>query len=198
MATILIFAIFAYLLGSVSSAIVVSKLLQLPDPRVEGSGNPGTTNVLRLSGKLPAALTLFGDLAKGTIPVLIARMISDDLLVISAAALMSFLGHLYPIYFKFKGGKGVATALGAYLGLGMPVFVGVGGVWLVVALIWRYASLSAIVAMLLAPVFAWYFYQNSWLTATCILIFLFIVIRHRTNIQRLMAGEESKIRLNIG
>ena len=119
--TILIFAIFAYLLGSVSSAIVVSKLLQLPDPRVEGSGNPGATNVLRLSGKLPAALTLFGDLAKGTIPVLIARMITDDLLVISAAALMSFLGHLYPIYFKFKGGKGVATALGAYLGLGIPV-----------------------------------------------------------------------------
>ncbi len=194
--TILLFAISAYLLGSVSSAIVVSKLFQLPDPRVEGSGNPGATNVLRLSGKLPAALTLLGDVAKGTVPVLIAWMVTNDPVVMSTAALLAFLGHLYPIFFKFQGGKGVATALGAYLGLGLPVFFGVASLWLVVALISRYASLSSLLAMLSAPAFAWYFYQNVWVTAACGVIFLFVAIRHRTNIQRLLAGQESKIRFN--
>lgn len=191
--TTLLTAIVAYLLGSISSAILVSKILRLPDPRVEGSGNPGATNVLRLGGKFPAALTLAGDIGKGTIPVVGARILTDDTTAMAVAALMAFLGHLYPVYFKFRGGKGVATAMGAYLGLSVPVFLGVGGVWLILALIFRYSSLASMSSMLSAPVFAWYFFNDIWISAATAVIFLFVVIKHRSNIQRLLAGNESKI-----
>ncbi len=194
-ATLLLTAIFAYLLGSVSSAILVSKLFRLPDPRTEGSGNPGATNVLRLSGKVPGVVTLIGDVAKGTIPVIAAKLLTDDPAAMGAAALMAFLGHLYPLYFKFQGGKGVATALGAYLGLSLPLFLSVGGTWLAIAAIFRYSSLSSLTSMLLAPAFAWYIFDNIWVTSATCIIFVFVVIRHRTNIQRLLAKEESKIRL---
>lgn len=195
-ATLLVTAIFAYLLGSVSSAILISKILRLPDPRVEGSGNPGATNVLRLSGKFPAALTLLGDVAKGTVPVLVARLLTDgDTLSMSVAALMAFLGHLYPLYFRFQGGKGVATALGAYLGLSLHLFVGVGVTWIAMAFIFRYSSLSSLSAMLSAPIVGWLLFEDIWVSAAACIIFLFVVIRHRTNIQRLLAGQESKIRL---
>lgn len=193
--SILLTAIVAYLLGSISSAILISQVLGLPDPRVEGSLNPGATNVLRLSGKFPAALTLAGDICKGTIPVLGAGLLTDESAAMAVAALMAFLGHLYPIYYGFRGGKGVATALGAYLGLGVPFFAGVGGVWLVMALIFRYASLSSMTAMLSAPAVAWYFFQDVWITAAVSVIFVFVVIKHKTNIQRLLAGDESRISL---
>ena len=117
---ILLSAIISYLVGSVSSAILVSKLLRLQDPRDAGSGNPGATNVLRLSGKIPAALTLLGDVAKGTLPVVVASAITQDSVSVAVAALAAFLGHLYPVYFQFAGGKGVATAIGVYLGLSLP------------------------------------------------------------------------------
>lgn len=185
----------AYLVGSISSAIVVSKLLRLPDPRTSGSKNPGTTNVLRLSGKGAAALTLFGDIAKGTIPVVAAHLILHDPAAVATALLGTFLGHLYPLYFGFKGGKGVATAIGAYLGLGIPVAIGVGGVWLVVAAISRYSSLSSMLSMLSAPVIVWFYIGDPLITAAAAVIFVFVAVRHRTNIQRLLAGEESKIRL---
>ncbi len=194
-ATLILTAIFAYLLGSVSSAILISKIFRLPDPRVAGSGNPGATNVLRLSGKFPAALTLLGDVAKGTLPVLAAKFLTDDTLAMSIAALMAFLGHLYPLYFGFQGGKGVATALGAYLGLSLPLFIGIGGTWIVIALVSRYSSLSSLSAMLSAVFFGWYFFEDAWVTAAALIIFLFVVVRHRTNIQRLLAGQESKIQL---
>lgn len=185
----------AYLVGSISSAIVVSKLLRLPDPRTSGSKNPGATNVLRLSGKGAAALTLFGDIAKGTLPVVAAQFILHDPAAVAAALLGSFLGHLYPLYFGFKGGKGVATAIGAYLGLGIPVIIGVGGVWLVVAAISRYSSLSSMLSMLSAPVIVWFYIGDPLITAAAAVLFVFVVVRHRTNIQRLLAGEESKIKL---
>ena len=193
--SILLTAIVSYLLGSISSAILVSKVLGLPDPRVEGSRNPGATNVLRLSGKIPAALTLAGDVGKGTIPVLGAGILTDDTTAMAVAALAAFLGHLYPIYFKFRGGKGVATALGAYLGLSVPVFIGVGTVWLVLAIVFRYASLASIVAMLSAPAFAWYFFSDLWISTAAAVIFAFVVVKHRTNIQRLLAGNENRIDL---
>ena len=186
----------AYLIGSISSAIVVSKLLGLPDPRTSGSKNPGATNVLRLSGKGAAALTLFGDIAKGTIPVLAASLVLQDPASVAAALLGAFLGHLYPVYFGFAGGKGVATAIGAYLGLGLPVVIGVGGVWLVVAAISRYSSVSSMLAMLSAPIFIWYFIGDILITGAATVVFIFVVFRHRTNIQRLLAGEESKIKLS--
>ncbi len=186
----------AYLVGSISSAIVVSKLLRLPDPRTSGSKNPGATNVLRLSGKGAAALTLFGDIAKGTLPVVAAHIILHDPAAVAAALLGAFLGHLYPLYFGFKGGKGVATAIGAYLGLGIPIIIGVGGVWLVVAAISRYSSLSSMLAMLSAPVIVWFYIGDPLVTAAAVVIFVFVVVRHRTNIHRLFAGEENKIKLS--
>ncbi len=193
---ILLSAIIAYLIGSVSSAILVSKLLRLQDPRDAGSGNPGATNVLRLSGKIPAVLTLLGDIAKGTLPVVAASAITQDPVSVAIAALAAFLGHLYPVYFRFAGGKGVATAIGAYLGLSLPVCLGVVGVWLTIALISRYSSLSSILAMLSAPFFIWYFGYNEWVIGTAVVIFVFIVSRHIANIKRLLAGEESRINLS--
>ena len=190
---ILLSATIAYLVGSVSSAILVSKLLRLQDPRDAGSGNPGTTNVLRLSGKIPAALTLLGDVAKGTLPVVAANAITQDPVSVAIAALAAFLGHLYPVYFRFAGGKGVATAIGVYLGLSLPVCLGVVGVWLTIALISRYSSLSSILAMLSAPFFVWYFGYDEWIIGTAAVIFVFIVSRHIANIKRLLAGEESRI-----
>ncbi len=190
---ILLSATIAYLVGSVSSAIVVSKLLRLQDPRDAGSGNPGTTNVLRLSGKIPAALTLLGDVAKGTLPVVAANAITQDPVSVAIAALAAFLGHLYPVYFRFAGGKGVATAIGAYLGLSLPVCLGVVGVWLTIALISRYSSLSSILAMLSAPLLVWYFGYDEWIIGTAAVIFVFIVFRHIANIKRLLAGEEGRI-----
>ena len=193
---ILLSAIIAYLIGSVSSAILVSKLLRLQDPRDAGSGNPGATNVLRLSGKIPAVLTLLGDVAKGTLPVVAASVITQDPVSVAIAALAAFLGHLYPVYFRFAGGKGVATAIGAYLGLSLPVCLGVVGVWLTIALISRYSSLSSILAMLSAPFFIWYFGYDEWVIGTAVVIFVFIVSRHIANIKRLLAGEESRINLS--
>ena len=193
---ILLSATIAYLVGSVSSAILVSKLLRLQDPRDAGSGNPGATNVLRLSGKIPAALTLLGDVAKGTLPVVAASAITQDPVSVAMAALGAFLGHLYPVYFRFAGGKGVATAIGAYLGLSLPVCLGVVGVWLTIALISRYSSLSSILAMLSAPFFIWYFGYDEWIIGTAVVIFAFIVSRHIANIKRLFAGEESRINLS--
>ena len=193
---ILLSATIAYLVGSVSSAILVSKLLRLQDPRDAGSGNPGATNVLRLSGKIPAALTLLGDVAKGTLPVVAASVITQDPVSVAMAALGAFLGHLYPVYFRFAGGKGVATAIGVYLGLSLPVCLGVVGVWLTIALISRYSSLSSILAMLSAPFFVWYFGYDEWIIGTAVVIFVFIVSRHIANIKRLLAGEESRINLS--
>ena len=193
---ILLSATIAYLVGSVSSAILVSKLFRLQDPRDAGSGNPGATNVLRLSGKIPAALTLLGDVAKGTLPVVAASAITQDPVSVAMAALGAFLGHLYPVYFRFAGGKGVATAIGAYLGLSLPVCLGVVGVWLTIALISRYSSLSSILAMLSAPFFIWYFGYDEWIIGTAVVIFVFIVSRHIANIKRLLAGEESRINLS--
>ena len=193
---ILLSATIAYLVGSVSSAILVSKLLRLQDPRDAGSGNPGATNVLRLSGKIPAALTLLGDVAKGTLPVVAASAITQDPVSVAMAALGAFLGHLYPVYFRFAGGKGVATAIGAYLGLSLPVCLGVVGVWLTIALISRYSSLSSILAILSAPFFIWYFGYDEWIIGTAVVIFAFIVSRHIANIKRLFAGEESRINLS--
>lgn len=188
-------AIFAYLLGSVPGAILVSKVLGLTDPRSSGSGNPGATNVLRLSGKFAAFLVLFIDIIKGTIPVLVAAALTDEPLPIAAAALCAFLGHLFPVYIKFRGGKGVATAIGVYFALGFPIFFGVGIIWLLTALLSRYASLSSILAMLSAPILAWFFQYDPWIIGAAFIIYCFVVYRHLDNIRRLVSGKESKIKL---
>ncbi|HEY5789789.1 MAG TPA: glycerol-3-phosphate 1-O-acyltransferase PlsY, partial [Gammaproteobacteria bacterium] len=143
----------AYLLGSLSSAVIVCRLAGLPDPRSGGSGNPGATNVLRLGGKRLAAVTLLGDLLKGLLPVLAARLLGVEPALLGVIALAAFLGHLYPLFFGFRGGKGVATALGVLLGLDWVVGLATLLTWLAVALLSRYSSLSSLVATALAP--AW-------------------------------------------
>ncbi|HYQ71317.1 MAG TPA: glycerol-3-phosphate 1-O-acyltransferase PlsY, partial [Gammaproteobacteria bacterium] len=140
-----------YLFGSISTAILVCRLMGLPDPRTTGSRNPGTTNVARIGGKKAAALTLAGDLLKGLIPVLIAHALQANATVLAGTALAAFLGHLYPVFFGFQGGKGVATALGVIYGLYWPVGLLTSAVWLVMALVFRYSSLAALTAMLVMP-----------------------------------------------
>ena len=149
----------AYLLGSVSSAILSSRLLGLPDPRTEGARNPGATNVLRLGSKPGAVLTLAGDIAKGVVPVVAARWILDEPVLLTLAALGAFLGHLFPVYFRFEGGKGVATALGVLAAIDWQLALILIATWLVVAAVFRYSSLAALVTAAAAPVYLF------WLTS---------------------------------
>lgn len=189
----LIFTIAGYLLGSVSSAVVVSRLMNLPDPRSEGSGNPGATNVLRLGNKAAAGLTLAGDILKGALPVLVARWLVDDSLTVALAGAGAFFGHLFPLFFGFKGGKGVATALGVFAAVSLSVAGGLALTWLVVALVFRYSSLAALVSAVSAPAWAWWILSDPVYTGLAALLALMLILRHRANIGRLLAGTESKI-----
>ena len=181
----------AYLTGSVSSAIIVCRLMGLADPRANGSGNPGATNVMRLGGKKAAAITLFGDALKGLLPVLLAKALSVESLVLSLVVFAAFLGHLYPVFFGFKGGKGVATSLGVALGVSWLLGVVVLVTWLVVYKISKISSLSALVAATLTPLYVWLIESDSNLLMTFSLISLVLLWRHKSNIQRLLAGQEA-------
>lgn len=184
-----------YLIGSVSSAVIVSKVMGLEDPRSSGSGNPGATNVLRLGGKKAAAVTLIFDIFKGLVPVLIARQFTDDGWIIGLTGLAAFLGHLFPIFFGFKGGKGVATALGVLFGFSPWLGLATVIVWLLFAFASKYSSLGSLVAMGLAPILA-SFLAPGWgyLIATFVMT-MFVYIRHKENIRRLRDRTESKINL---
>lgn len=182
----------AYLLGSVSSAIIVCRLSGLPDPRSEGSKNPGATNVLRLGGKKLAAITLLGDVLKGFIAVKLTMWISPSPAIVAPVILAVFLGHLYPVFFNFEGGKGVATAFGAILGLSWTAGFLLLVIWIGMAYLFRYSSLAAIVSALLAPVFVAQFL--NWHYAIPVFIMsLLLLWRHRGNIDRLRKGLEPKI-----
>jgi len=187
------FALFAYLLGSISTAIITCKLMGLPDPRSVGSNNPGATNVLRAGGKKAAAITLTGDMLKGMIPVLLAVLMSAPDEAIAAAGLAAFLGHLYPVYYAFNGGKGVATMLGVLLGTHWLVGLGTIGVWLLMAFTFRFSSLSALTAALCAPIFIWLITGSDVITTTSALMTVLLYWRHRSNINNLLAGKEGKI-----
>ena len=187
--------ILAYLLGSISSAIIISKLLSLPDPRTLGSGNPGATNILRIAGKKVAIITLLGDVLKGFIAVLIASLVFKQTgMLLAIVGLAAFIGHLYPIFFGFKGGKGVATALGVMLALSpMPLFgLSIVATWGIVALIFRYSSLAALVSVLLSPFYALFFGHREYFIPL-LLIALLLAWKHKTNIERLIQGTEPKI-----
>lgn len=190
----IIFGVIAYLMGSLSSAILICKAFKLPDPRVEGSMNPGATNVLRIGGRLPAALTLTGDILKGYIPVIAAHLFGIEGFVLSLIALIVFLGHLYPIFFRFHGGKGVATAAGAMLALAPMVGLAAIIIWLLVAVIFRYSSLAALMAVITTPVLMLFFGDSAYLLPTLV-ITVGLVWKHWGNINRLRFGEESKIKL---
>jgi acyl phosphate:glycerol-3-phosphate acyltransferase len=184
----------AYLLGSLSSAIIVCRLMGLPDPRSEGSGNPGATNVMRIGGKKAAAITFFGDFLKGFLPVLLAKFWGASPLVLSAVGLAAFLGHLYPIFFGFKGGKGVATSAGVLLGFSWWLGAAFLASWLLVYKIGKISSLSALIASTLSPVCAWFLTGDSTIVFASAVMTVFLLVRHKSNIQRLLAGEEKKPR----
>ena len=184
----------AYLLGSVSTAILTCKAMGLTDPRTVGSNNPGATNVMRIGGKKAAAITLLGDMLKGLIPVLIGHLLGFDLSWLAFIGLAAFLGHLYPLYYGFSGGKGVATAIGVYLGLNLWAGLLVCATWLFVAKILKISSLSALVATLLAPLYFYLFTQHTTLTVVMVMMTILIYWRHRSNIRNLLDGTEGKIK----
>jgi len=183
----------SYLFGSIATAVIVAKLMDIPDPRHFGSGNPGATNVLRLGGKKAAVFTLAGDMLKGVLPVACCIALNLPIIVVAAAALAAFIGHLYPVFFGFKGGKGVATAAGVLLAMAPLTGLIVITVWLVNAIITRYSSLSALLAAISAPIVAWLTGQPVEILITITLISALLIWRHQANIQRLLAGQEPKI-----
>ncbi len=187
----IIFGIVAYLIGSISSAIIISKLFGLNDPRKVGSGNPGATNVLRSGNKKAAALTLLGDVLKGFIPVIAAIYLTPSEITVALAALGAFLGHLYPIYYRFEGGKGVATAFGVFLGLNFKIFLIMGVVWLTTAKIFKMSSLASLTAAGSALLVSFFMPSIPLLGATFSIVAL-LFWKHRANIERLRAGTESK------
>lgn len=191
------FVIGAYLLGSISFAVLMSKAFGLADPRTYGSGNPGATNVLRSGKKAAAVLTLLGDAAKGWVAVFAAIKLAphdgEGLLIVALVSLAVFLGHVFPVFLKFKGGKGVATALGVLLALNGWMGLLVLGTWLLVATVFRYSSLAALVAAVAAPVYAMLFHLRPELVIATAIMAMLLIWRHKSNIQNLMTGKESRI-----
>lgn len=188
-----IYVVAAYLAGSVASAIIVCKLLGLPDPRTDGSGNPGATNVLRLGGKKAAAITLLGDILKGLLPVLVVALLGADAPTTAVVGVAAFIGHLFPVFFGFKGGKGLATAFGVVAGFSWLAVGLMAAIWLSVAAVFRLSSLAALVASITLPGVLWLTTRDLSLTAGGGLIAVLVVYRHKGNIERLLAGTEPRI-----
>ena len=193
----LILTILAYLLGSISSAIITCKLMGLQDPRTTGSRNPGATNVLRSGGKKAAIITLLGDMLKGLVPVLIAAQFDVDNLTLALVGFFAFLGHIFPLYYGFKGGKGVATYFGVILGLNWQVGLIALIIWLIVALLLKISSLSALVSMFLTPFVLWYFTHSVELTAAVVVMSIIAFWRHTSNILALISGKEEQIKSKV-
>ncbi|BDB23221.1 glycerol-3-phosphate acyltransferase [Cupriavidus sp. TA19] len=193
----LIFALAAYLIGSISFAVVVSKLMGLPDPHSYGSGNPGATNVLRTGNKKAAILTLIGDALKGWLAVWLAARFGPAYGLtetgLAMVALAVFLGHLFPVYHRFAGGKGVATAAGILLAIDPILGLGTLATWLIIAFFFRYSSLAALVAAIFAPFFYVLMNGVDAMTGAIFVISVLLIARHRQNIAKLLAGKESRI-----
>ena len=180
----------AYLIGSISSAIIICRLMGLPDPREQGSGNPGATNVMRIGGKKAAAITLLGDLLKGLIPVYAANILGAPFELIAVTGLAAFMGHLYPVFFKFEGGKGVATSIGVLLGFSWLLGFAFIGTWILIYKIGKISSLSALCASILSPVYTWFIVGDVYIVAASVIMMVLLLWRHKSNIQRLLNGEE--------
>ncbi|MEO8630387.1 MAG: glycerol-3-phosphate 1-O-acyltransferase PlsY [Betaproteobacteria bacterium] len=195
----LLCAIAAYLIGSISFAVVASRIFGLPDPRTYGSGNPGATNVLRSGRKAAAAATLIGDTAKGFAAVAIVRWLAPALelseVTVAVCAVAVFLGHLYPVFFRFKGGKGVATALGVILAFDWTLALLVLGAFIAVALLLRFISLASIAAAVVAAIASWWALPSPAYAGAICAIALLIVWRHRGNVRRLLSGSERRLTL---
>jgi len=188
---ILLMACVAYLLGSLSSAVVISRAFNLPDPRTAGSKNPGATNVYRLGGRIPALLVLVMDILKGTVPVYASYFFNIEPVWLGLIAIAACLGHIYPLYFGFKGGKAVATAFGAMLPIGLDLAGLLVLSWIVVVFLTGYSSLGALIAVSLAPLFTWLI--KPLYTLPVAMLSILIILRHKDNIVRLLNGAEGKI-----
>ncbi len=184
------FIAFTYILGSISSAIILSKIMGFPDPRSKGSLNPGATNVLRIAGKKAAAITLVGDMLKGFIPTLAAHYFFDNLLTVLFIGFAAFMGHCYPLFYQFKGGKGVATAIGATLAFNWISGLFVVSIWLIVAKGFKLSSLAALIAFIALPAFIYWQFKQTELSAVFLLLAFILSLRHKENIKRLIAGTE--------
>ena len=180
----------SYLIGSISSAIIICRLMGLPDPREQGSGNPGATNVMRIGGKKAAAITLLGDLLKGFIPVYSAGLFGVPVELLAIIGLAAFMGHLYPVFFKFKGGKGVATSIGVLLGFSWLLGLAFIGTWLFIYKVGKISSLSALCASIISPLYAWFIVGDIYMVAASFAMMIFLLWRHKSNIKRLLNGEE--------
>ena len=191
----LLIILFAYLVGSISSGIIVSRIFNLPDPRTIGSKNPGATNVMRSGNKKAAIFTLLGDLLKAILVLAIAEYLGFNDLIIVCVALAVLIGHIYPIFYKFQGGKGVATAIGILFALNFKLALIVASIWLLVFGIWRYSSLAAIVAAISAPIIAIFILRDQSLYCIAFtLITIIILFKHQANIRKLLSGTELKFK----
>lgn len=195
--TLMVLILLAYLLGSISFGVLASWIFRLPDPRMYGSKNPGATNVLRSGKKGAAALTLLGDAGKGWVAVALAQhfmpALGENDRAIAAVALAVFLGHIFPIFLRFKGGKGVATAVGVLLGLNPWMGLLAVAIWIMVAAIWRMSSLAALAAAAFAPIYAPFFLGFEASALVVLIMSLVIIWRHKSNIANLIAGKETSI-----
>ena len=194
--TALLCALGGYLAGSIPFALIVSRVMGLPDPRTYGSGNIGATNVLRSGSRAAAVATLAGDLAKGWIAVLVALRLGLAAEMVALVGFAAFLGHLFPVWLRFKGGKGVATAAGVLIAFDWRLGVAVIVVWLTMAVVTRYSSLAALTAAAFAPALAWYLWDSVAHLVAVAAMSVLLVIRHHENIRKLMRGEESRIGAN--
>jgi len=187
------YALAGYLFGSISTAIMTCKLMGLPDPRSVGSRNPGATNVLRHGGKKAAIITLLGDMLKGLVPVAAVTVLNPAPAAIAVAGLGAFLGHIYPVYYRFKGGKGVATYFGVLVGFNWMAGLAAMLIWLLTAAVTRLSSLSALVSALLAPFVLWQLSRLPELSVTLAMMSLLLYWRHRSNIRNIIEQKEHKI-----
>lgn len=186
----------AYLIGSFSTAIVTCKLLGIEDPRHTGSNNPGATNVLRHGGKKAAIITLFGDMLKGLIPVVVATQFQLDTLTLALTGLAALLGHIFPVYYSFKGGKGVATFYGVIFGIDWQLGLIAIAIWLMVAWLMKISSLAALVSIFITPFALWFLSHSIELTNAVAMMSTLVFWRHKKNISALLQGTESKIGKN--
>jgi len=182
---------FAYLLGSISSAILLSKIMGFEDPRTGGSNNPGATNVLRIAGKKAAFFTLVGDFLKGLVPVLTGHLLQADLIVIVLAGFAAFIGHCFPVFFRFQGGKGVATAMAATLAFNWIAGAILIAIWLLFAKVFKISSMAAIISFSLLPLVIFWLTRDLWIASVFVVMSAILIWRHKSNIQRLISGNES-------
>jgi len=189
----LILAILSYIFGSINSSILLSKFFKLPDPREYGSKNPGATNVLRSGSKAIAFITLMLDILKGFITTALAIYLFENIIFAQIIGCITTFGHIYPLFYKFKGGKGVATALGAVLGFNLFLGLICLITWLITALLFRYSALSAIVSFIFLPLYTWFSFENYIITSIYIVLALVVIYKHKNNIKNLLNNEETKI-----